>query len=197
MVDAGALSLQSNGKIILGVGNADDEQFPLGTDFDPTRLNANGTADASFGVSGTAPGRPLFATGDALGELSNDQTLVAGEIIVGGVNAIYLRRYNADGSLDSTFAPGLGYGGTNGYVFIPTPPQPFDQAPIAKRITLDSSGRILLAITNYGILRLTSAGKVDTTFGKNGVAAITSFDDFALAPNGQIVVTSSPLRNRR
>ena len=188
--DAGALSLQSNGKIILGVGNADSAQSPLSTDFDPTRLNANGTADASFGVDGTAPGRPLFATGDALAELPNDQTLVAGEIIVGGVDAIYLRRYNADGSVDSTFAPGLGYGGTSGYVFIPTPVQPFNEASIAKRITLDSTGRILLAITNYGILRLTSAGKLDTTFGKNGVAAITSFDDFALAPNGQILVTS-------
>jgi uncharacterized delta-60 repeat protein len=188
----GGLSLQPDGKIILG-GSDVSSPLPQGIDFDPSRLNANGTPDTTFGVNGTAPGRPLFATGDALAELPNDQTLVAGEVIVGGVDGIYIRRYNPDGSLDSTFAPGLGYGGTSGYVFIAVPPQPYYEAPDANQIVLDSSGRMLVGITNYGIVRLMPAGALDTTFGSDGVAAIANFTDFAIGPGGQIVVTSGPL----
>jgi uncharacterized delta-60 repeat protein len=111
-------------------------------------------------------------------------------VTVGGVQGIYLRRYDADGSLDSSFAPGLGYGGASGYVFIAAPSQFSYGSPDVIRLILDSSGRILMGAANYGLFRLNPSGTFDTGFGIGGFVAVTGLLDFTLAPNGQIVTTS-------
>ncbi len=103
----------------------------------------------------------------------------------GGTRGEYVRRYNADGSLDSTFAPGGGPNGTTtGYSYVAGP------GPAVGGLHLDASGRILLGDGN-GLVRLTAAGAADPTFGTNGRAAVGGVDDFAFGAAGSIYVTTS------
>lgn len=83
-----------------------------------------------------------------------------------------ITRINVNGSLDTTF-------GSGGRVVVP-----FDmggnKADTARAIAIDHSGRILIAgvvqttATNsdFGIVRLTASGQIDTTFGFNGRAVV-------------------------
>ncbi|HEX4794525.1 MAG TPA: hypothetical protein VH370_12065 [Humisphaera sp.] len=190
---AGGVSLQPDGKILLAQTSAEGIS-PVGSDLSPTRLNANGTPDTTFGPSGTALTRPIFASGQAIAELPNGQTLVAGQFTVSGLTGLYVRRYNVDGSLDSSFAPGGGYAGQSGYAVVgPTINTPVGSlsAPSAVRLIVDGHGRVLVGDSAVGIIRLTATGAVDTTFGANGTAAISQFGNFLLQPNGQIVASSA------
>jgi uncharacterized delta-60 repeat protein len=191
---AGGISLQPDGKIILGHNLSNSDIPLLGFDFSPTRLNANGTPDTTFGPAGTALSRPIFASGQAIAQLPNGQTLVAGQLTFGGQMGLYVRRYNANGSLDSSFAHGDGFAGQSGYAFVgPAVGATIGStnAPSAVGLAVDAQGRILVGDSAVGLLRLTSSGGVDTTFGAHGTAAIGKLGNFLLQANGQILASSA------
>ncbi len=178
---AGGLAFGAGGAVVFDRSNVN------GVDFDPTRLTATGTPDATFGVGGTAAGRPLFQTADAVLALASGQTLVAGQVTVGGTLGEYVRRYNADGTIDAGFAPGDGYGGTTGYAFVAGPGTAGTGSTAA--LAQDASGRILLGDSD-GVVRLTAAGAIDTTFGTAGRAAVAGLSAFAVSSDGTILATS-------
>ncbi len=101
-----------------------------------------------------------------------------GKLIIAGYDKwrtddydVILARVNADGSLDTAF-------GTNGVVTSPLS----SGHDTAYAVAVQPDGKIVAAgITNIGgdtvaaLVRYTSDGKLDTTFGTNGVASLTHF----------------------
>ncbi len=90
-----------------------------------------------------------------------------------GTNLV-IERFNAEGSLDTTY-------GTGGQTTL-SPPGTVEDTVGAGAITVDAAGRAVVsfgatlaagptaAATEYGLVRVTAAGRVDTTFGTAGFA---------------------------
>ncbi len=91
----------------------------------------------------------------------------SGKIVVAGDSSsgtgIYLARVTSSGSVDTTF-------GSSGYVNAP-----LSGAPSGLSLAFDASGKILIAGSDSGdfsVVRLTSSGSVDTSFGTSGEAKV-------------------------
>jgi uncharacterized delta-60 repeat protein len=117
----------------------------------------NGTLDASFGTGGKLTTSGAVANAVAV---QSDGKIV----VVGSASGVFsTSRYNADGTPDTTF----GSGGT-----VTTP---IGQADIPYAVAIQQDGKIVVAgeSTIFGtnrrvaVLRYTSAGVLDTTFGPN------------------------------
>ena len=160
------LSLQSNGKIIIG------GYFPyynaVATN-NIARLNTDGTLDTSFNP------------GTGANSFIKDNTIDSdGKIIIGGnftsfngIGRNRIARLNADGSLDTSFNPGTGANG------------------LVNTVEIQSDGKIMIggSFTNYDgsicnrIARLNADGTLDTSFnlgtGANGnvYAIFAQYDD--------------------
>ena len=131
-----------------------------------TALSQDGTIDSTFGDNG----RVLTLIGSKKTEgndiaIQKDQKLIVAGTFDNGNNTDFAAaRYNTDGSLDDSF-------GDNGFATSNAGPT-FDYG-IATAI--QSDGKIIVAgygidSTDYdfGLVRFTSEGKLDSTFGKNG-----------------------------
>jgi uncharacterized delta-60 repeat protein len=153
--DVDVISLQSDGKIVIG---GDFTTFNGTTLNRLARLNSNGTLDTAFNTSlGTAANATIFAAA-----IQPD-----GKIVIGGnftdfngtlINRI--ARLNSNGTLDTTFNSNL-QTGANGIVYA---------------IKIQSDGKILVggafttlvdATTVNRIARLNSNGTLDLTFTEN------------------------------
>ena len=145
------------------------------------RLNADGTADASFDVGtgpATAPGGIGSGSADFALPLPNGQVLAMGDFDrFNGAVANNLVRLTSTGAVDATFNPGAG---ANNYV---------------GNAALLPSGKILIAgyFSRYngtarnGLARLNADGSLDATFlptlGPN-----SSIDNLTVQPDGKILV---------
>jgi uncharacterized delta-60 repeat protein len=166
-----------------------------------TRLNADGTVDTTFGQKGKVtleysdqtsanltrvPDGGSF-TEDTLLLLPDGKILMGGnaDIFVGGTSevAAILERYNADGTLDTTF-------GNNGVVS-----QIWSgSGSMIEGLAVQSDGKILAVgqtTSGQGLLeRFNADGTLDATFGNAGtvlVDAIPSLDDVVVLSDGTIV----------
>ena len=152
------------------------------------RLNADGSVDAAFNMSGT---------GINGGYIQSFAVQSDGKIVVGG-DALFTQyngtpvnsfaRLNADGSLDAAFNSGA-TSGINGS---------------ANNIKIQVDGKILLAgdFTGYksaavpkGLIRINPDGSRDVTFNNGGSGASNSVNSMALQPDGKIVVGLSGTYN--
>jgi uncharacterized delta-60 repeat protein len=191
--DTYAVTLQPDGKIVIGGTNA---SFIVG------RYNADGSLDTSFGSGGytvTAFGgnsERVWAVAVQPQADGTSKILAAGETVqtqkhgktVTSTVEIALARYNANGTLDTTF-------GTNGKVIT----NPAGQGDYARSMAVDGSGRIVVAAeSNLGVatlVRYTPNGALDTSFGTGG-ALVTNVSVFsgnvrmALQSDGKIVLAS-------
>jgi uncharacterized delta-60 repeat protein len=187
--EAFAIAIQSDGKLVLAgysFNGADD-------DFAIMRFNADGSPDTTFGVTGSVT-TPIGASDDqaiAVAIQADGKIVAAGFSNAGGANNDFaLVRYNANGTLDGTF----GVGGK-----VTTPVLAADDQ--ARSVAIQANGRIVAAgwaanATNYdfAVVRYTTAGALDGTFGVGGRVTTTvgASDDQAYAvaiqPNGRIVV---------
>jgi uncharacterized delta-60 repeat protein len=144
---------------------------------EPRRLLASGDLDPTFGVGGRLEEEiPRFAG------VSDAVQLTGGKILVsGGTDAprpedraqYMFRRYNADGSLDSTF-------GDHGVVLGNFTDEPGDDSFIAQ-IILEPSGKIVARGTGAGhlIARFNADGSIDTSFSNDGIVETPLSDSFA------------------
>jgi uncharacterized delta-60 repeat protein len=174
LVSSGAVEVQEDGKIIFAYAvqrSLDVTDHYLG------RLNVDGSNDASF--------RGGFASPQELEVFGVDDLLIGpdGKIYLSGAilapegepsyNAGVVQRFNSNGTIDTSF----GQGGTTRLIDV-AGAAVIDgavDAPTAGRIriALDSAGRIVAASdiwqsnhpTRIELIRLTSAGARDTTFG--------------------------------
>ena len=180
---ANAVVLQRDGKIIIAgyAWNGSDYRFAL------ARYTSSGILDPSFGTGGTV----LTSGKDGVDELAFAAALQTdGKIVVVGysgsdTNSFALARYTSDGSLDTTF-------GVGGKVTTSVASDPVDDLAYAVKILSD--GKILVSGMSYegkykfAVVRYTTAGAVDTTFGVNGIVTTAVGSDgsgaYGLAVNG-------------
>ncbi len=183
---ANAVAIQPDGKIIAaGVGS-----IPIGEDLytsqmELVRYNADGSLDTSFGAGGKVITQSV--RGASAMVIQSD-----GKIIAAGFVDLYvfppgysvadfaIVRYNADGSLDTSF-DGDGIARTN-----------FGDYDVAKSVVLQADGKIVAAgytrtgIVNspdFALARYNPNGSLDTSFDTDGKVT-TSFG----ASNGANVV---------
>jgi uncharacterized delta-60 repeat protein len=157
-----ALALQEDGRILAAGYTMQDGS----RDFALVRYGPDGQRDATFGLDG------IVVT--EYGTLDDEITAMTiddeGRIVVAGYStgttgrAVIVGRYLADGSLD----PDFGYQGVS--------LTGIGEDAIARSIDVDDLGRIIVAgsyfheeRTEVMVLRFTGAGKLDTSFGTEGL----------------------------
>lgn len=160
-------TLQSDGKIVV-VGLAGDANKKV--DIALVRVDADGTPDATFGIGGTVM-TSLRAGQDVAGSVV---VLPNGKIVVGGssqrsantyIGDAMLARYNADGSLDTTF-------GTGGAVILPA----VAGGSGIQKISVQADGKIVASgsVGPYPtVLRFNPDGSLDTSFDGTGMASVS------------------------
>jgi uncharacterized delta-60 repeat protein len=188
---ANAAVLQPDGKLVVAGSyktEAVSRQFAL------ARYNSNGSLDTTFGSGGmltTSFGSSnAFAFGVAL---QPDGKIVAvGDYLTGHHNNDFaLARYNANGTLDTTF-------GNNGQVINDLFGTSDD---IANDVVLQTNGELLVAGRtgqypnfNFALARYHTNGSFDQSFGSAG-RVMTSFSNIssqsytaAIQPDGKVVI---------
>jgi serralysin len=190
--DAFAMVVQPDDKIIVG-GSA----FIAGNnDFALSRYNADGSLDSGFGSNGKVT-TDFFTYIDTIYAIA----LQADGKIVAGGNARHLLpvnrsdfalvRYNANGSLDSTF----GAGGKATANF-------FGDFDAITGLALQADGKIVAVgiagnqagFNNFALARFNTDGSLDPSFGSNGKVSNTIADILdqanavAIQPDNKIVV---------
>jgi len=184
---ATALVLQPDGKLVAAgyASSAGKTTFAL------VRYNASGSLDASFGTGGKVM-TPIGSVDDeafALVLEPDGKLVAAGYSDRGSNNAVALVRYNANGSLDTSFGTGgkvtTAIGSVDDEVFALVR-QP-DGKLVAAGYTSGANS------TAFALVRYNADGSLDTGFGTGGkvTTAIGSIDDevFALVlqPDGKLV----------
>src|SRR5437879_8498063 len=184
---ASALVLQPDGKLV-AAGHAYNTSNA--NSFALVRYNGDGSLDGAFGTGGkviTAIG--IGSAGSALVLQPDGKLVAAGYTYNGTSTAFALVRYNASGSLDTSF-------GTGGKVT--TPIGSIDDEAFA--LVLQPDGKIVAAgytsVANsiaFALVRYNANGSLDASFGTGGkvTTPIGSVDDevFALVPqpDGKLV----------
>jgi uncharacterized delta-60 repeat protein len=194
-----SLALQSDGKIVLLLGNGA-----------VTRLNSDGSVDTSFGSSsktttesfsdgtthtvsgGTTPSfihNPAYEGFLALAVYPNTgaKPLTDGKIVLGGEEAV---RLTSDGSLDTSY-------GSGGYVSFG------DAFFVMHNLALQADGKVLVAGDGgpercFAVARINSGGSLDTTFGVGATESIDSvslLDGIMVEPNGKVVAIGNGTDN--
>jgi uncharacterized delta-60 repeat protein len=188
------VAVQADGKIVIAGGSA-------ASGFVLVRLSANGSVDTSFGNgSGTVNTAFPEGTGAAISvAFQKDGKIVAvGGVHNGGVSMFAVARYNTDGSLDSGFGAG-GRVTTNVSGL-------FDQNATVVLVQPDQKilvgGVALVNISRHNqseavLVRYTTSGALDPSFGSGGIAASTSVPTLAptamgLESDGSVLLTNVP-----
>ncbi len=155
LVNANAVALQGDGKIVVAGGASD-------TDFGVARFNANGSVDQTFGNSGVVTTFLNDAGANATGVVLQPD----GKIVVAGYagEGIAVVRYTSRGALDR------GFGG-DGIVdtFLP-------YSSAAYGVALQGDGKIVVAgdsydsnqVRSFVVVRYTVFGGLDTDFNGSG-----------------------------
>jgi len=167
-----SIILQGDGRILIGGAFGSYNGTTCGN---VTRLNGDGTIDATFNPGGA-------------GASNNVESIAVqsdGKILIGGGftsynGSISFTKLSGDGTLDSAFNPG-GTGANN----------------TVTDITLQGDGKILIGgwFTSYNgtacsqaITRLKSDGTIDATFNPGGAGANGPVDSIAIQGDGKILI---------
>ena len=198
------MALQSDGKILVTTGSGSETQIlsslplPSATAGSISRYNSNGSLDTTFGVSGQAA---CVASAAGIAIQSNGKIVVAGTITSGLANVLYngrmyfnnqtgfgVVRYNQNGSIDTSFNPGAGFGSGGGVITGFGSSFPYGGA---FALAIQSNGEIVLAgvagnatfnggqapsqfnSASFALARYTTSGQLDTSFGTNGTVITT------------------------
>ena len=142
------------------------------------RYNADGALDATFGTNGSSSGRfddraTFFQN---VAPLPNGKIMAHGhQFLVNRAQAV-VARFNADGSLDTTYAGGKGF------------------ITIRDRVNMgvEPDGAVVLDTDSFGVQRYTADGTLDTTFGGGDGSAESPLDGLAyvvlVQPDGKILL---------
>ena len=214
---ATAIALQSDGKILLTTGVGAPAQLTQAPNFPSpgagaiARYNTNGTLDTTFGISGQAA---CVASAAGIALQSNGKIVVAGTItsalhVAGNQTGFGVVRYNSNGSVDTTFNPGQGIGSGGGVITGFGNSFPYGAA---FALAIQSNGEIVVAgeagngnpqgisltSSSFALVRYTTTGQLDTSFGTNGTvittlsqAPISFVSALALQSDGKIVAAGN------
>jgi uncharacterized delta-60 repeat protein len=181
-----SVQIQSDGKIV-AAGSAVISGI---NEFMLIRYNTDGSVDTTFGTSGIVTMAPISGQASQINgiQLQSDSKIVAAGS-AGTTSEFAVARYNTNGSLDTTF-------GTGG-LFL-------DQLALssgANALAIQSNGSIVAGGfdntaggEDFALLRLTTAGALDTSFNTTGVvttdlgsATNETINALAISSGGQIV----------
>ena len=168
--DETAMALQADGKIVMAGGS--------GSDFVLARYNVDGSLDTGFGSAGTVTTDIASGLDEAHGVAiqGDGKIVVVGQAVVGRTTNnqfnfdFALARYNADGSLDTSF----GTGGKVTTDFNVLTDQAFAVAiqGDGKIVVVGNAGISIqtngFTATDFGIARYNSNGTLDASFGSGG-----------------------------
>jgi uncharacterized delta-60 repeat protein len=177
---AGAIAIQTDGKIVVAGGAAFDSRNPR---FGLARYNMDGTLDSSFGGDGRVTTDFTRREDAAYGVLiqPDGKVVAAGDAGYGTGNSRFaVARYNTDGTLDPTFS---------GDGRVMTQFTRHDD-PVAG-LAIQADGKIVVSggvafdghNPNFALARYNTDGTLDTAFGGDG-KVVTDFgrnDDYSLA----------------
>ncbi len=218
-----AIAVQTDGKIVVttGIGappTLTTEQFlPVQQAGAVARYNTDGSLDTTFGISGQAA---CVASTAAVAIQSNGKIVVAGlipsallttesggKIIMNNQTGFGVVRYNANGSVDTTFNPGGGIGTGGGVI---TGFGSLFPASAAFALAIQSDGEIVVAgqagigngngdysSSSFVLARYTTGGHLDTAFGSNGTVLtslsqpISLVNTLLLQSDGKIVAAGN------
>jgi uncharacterized delta-60 repeat protein len=191
--NANAMAIDQYGRIIVAGDNF--------TDFDSwcavVRYLPSGALDASFGGTGIVSiNVGLLTSATAVAVQSNGQVVASGSVYIADHYDFFVARFHTNGALDTSFGTG-GYAATT----IDGSRQAFGWD-----IAIQSDGKIVVAGTSYRqppedntrdftLVRYTSDGTLDASFGTDGVVISSLTSDFDLAQalalqnDGKILVT--------
>ncbi len=192
------LAVQPDGKI-LAVGISGPEGLTNASSLVMARYNANGSLDTSFGTAGKVSTKLGLqgAGGIRIALLSSGKFLVGGGGLgPSGTPDFLVARFNANGTVDTTFATGgkvlTDFGGKQEY---------------ANEMLIQSDGKIVLAGEvntttvashdgSFGAARYSANGVLDTSFGTGGKVTVifpgstgSRGTAAALQPDGKIVIS--------
>ena len=185
--DGKSVAIQPDGKIVLGGFSHNGSNY----DFAVVRYNADGSLDTSFSGDGKLTTAVLSADDYALSVaiLPDGKIVAAGGTHNSSNDDFALVRYNADGSLDTTF---------DGDGKVTTAVRSFDD--IAYSLAIQPDEKIVVggessngANYDFAVVRYNTDGSLDTTFDGDGkvTTAVLSGNDsgysIALQPDGKIV----------
>lgn len=157
----------------------------------PAAEATSGALNTTFGISGLLTELIGSSTAGIQSAIQpNGDIVTAGAAIVNGTSEMLVQRELPNGTLD----PSFGAGGVA--VF------PIGKNAYADAITLQTNGDIVVAGTgrspvtgtlSLATVRLTPNGRLDATFGNNGIAVLpvgsnAVADSVALLPNGQLII---------
>ncbi|MEZ5909136.1 MAG: tandem-95 repeat protein [Hyphomicrobiaceae bacterium] len=184
--------LQPDGKIVLaGYAFLGSNNY----DFAVVRYDADGTLDTTFGGDGivTTPIGSSYDQAFAVAQQSDGKLVLAGYMFNGANEDFALVRYNADGTLDTSFGGGSG--------IVTTAIGASYESALS--LVIQADGKIILAGHtqtgatgwDFALVRYNADGTLDASFGAgDGIVTtpISSGNDFAysiaLQSDGQIVV---------
>jgi uncharacterized delta-60 repeat protein len=179
--------LPDGSMVVAGEAIGSDPDLQTGV----AKLTASGALDSSFGTGGRLS---ILAAnvGHGLALQPDGKLLLAGGT-TSFPSSFALMRLEADGSADASF-------GNGGAVTHRTSTSTTGTGDIAYAIALRPDGRIYVAgksgsiNEDFGLVRFTAAGVVDTTFGTNGTSVV-DFDglndgaeNVVVQPDGKIVL---------
>ncbi|HEX8398793.1 MAG TPA: FG-GAP-like repeat-containing protein [Pyrinomonadaceae bacterium] len=188
---------QPDGKIIIAATSLPFEASTLRL----IRLNANGTHDSNFGNAGVVTSTFAGSFKPTLALQPDGKIIVSGYYRNSDIRIPPLRRFNADGSVDGSFAPF--HGETTGTICISCTQMP-------TKILLMPDGRFYLVGLYIGsqreiaVSRYLNSGTIDNSFGFSGLRLIKRtnsnspldnqiswVDDAALQADGKVVITAT------
>ncbi len=213
---ATAVAIQLDGKIVV-VGRT--QTGGSNDDFALVRYNADGSLDATFGVGGkvhTDLGATFFERANAVVIQIDGKIIAAGETNSAGrmvdTTDFALVRYNADGSIDTTFggggnAPATGivitdFGDTNDQVFA------LALQADGKIVAVGSTAPVVSGAgtgTDFALARYNKDGSVDSSFGTTANGLVTTdlsgaggsdiAHAIAIQNDGKIIAAGESLNN--
>lgn len=177
-----AAALQTDGKIVV-VGFRAGEGIPtVGARPLVGRFNTDGSLDTTFGTGGLALGPSLPGPASSNGVLTAVAVQTDGKIVAAGsynanppceAQRPWIIRYNADGSLDSSFTSGT-YPGVVEFMYTDCANGSIEG------ISIQSNGKIVVAGASSGssgwdfaAARINSNGQFDTSFSGDGKATFS------------------------
>ena len=178
---AHSVAIQTDGKIVVAGSTSNIQD--TGYSFAVVRYNPDGSLDTSFNGTGMVS-TPVGNSGSGAGDLAIQTD---GKIVVAGSsgNDLAIVRYNADGSLDTTF---------NGSGIVLTP------VGRANSVAIQANGKIIAAGgtgssgSGFTLVRYNADGSLDTSFNGTGIVITPAGNswggasDLAIQTDGKIVV---------
>lgn len=207
---ATALTVDSSGRLVVA-GVAGNGSFI--DNFAIARYQANGALDNTFGNQGRSLTDFSFwngaahDAGNAVVNLPDGKFLVAGRSVPGpgatGGKFGVIAKYNADGTLDTTFAA-RGLVSSPLFSFDPSADDPTigggieDMEVLPDGSILVTGAVIVGGVRQFGVLKLSADGQVDTNFGVRGLAladfadvgAFTLLNPHAMALQGTSIIVT-------